>query len=179
MFSLRALCLKLVHLDVVDRGSCLRRLILKLYRVLHLVEGVTEEFLCQHRLQIPNLDVFVNLDELSCQLLPLCLSLGNLDLVLLALLLVAHIDQLYGLVLDPDPHQFVLDLYQFSLSIHFLLREIVLDKSIDLLVEVLDLDILTLDHIVEVGELQDKLVVGFWVRQMLRHLALQLVELCL
>lgn len=109
----------------------------------------------------------------------LLLCLGYVLRVLLRLLFYSHVGQVDGLVLDPYSHQFVLILDKFTLAVHLFLSEVVTDELLNLLVERLDLDVLSFNHGVEVGVLHLELVCGFWVGQVTPHFGLQLLKLSL
>ena len=92
------------------------------------------------------------------QLLALLLRLDNFFIVFLSLFNYSHVSQVYCLKLDADAHQLIFLLDKLSLSINFLLNEIVPNELLNLVVQIFYLDVLSLDHTVQVLKLQLKLV---------------------
>lgn len=70
----------------------------------------------------------------------------------------SHVSQVYRLKLDADAHQLIFLLDKLSFSINFLLNEIVPNELLNLFVQIFYLDVLSLDHAVQVLKLQLELV---------------------
>jgi len=175
LFCLLSLSLLLIKLDVVDGPACFRSRLLNFQPILHLLKGIAKELLGKHRFKVPYQDIFVDFTELSVQFFAFFFSLCNLHRILPALFFAPYDNQLDCLVLYADSHQLIFELNKPALTVHLLLDEIVSHKLVDTFIQVPDLDVLALDHAVEIGQLQVELVISLWVCQMLPHLVLKLL----
>ena len=70
----------------------------------------------------------------------------------------SHVGEIDRLKLDADAHELILILDQLALAIDLLLHEVVPHELLNLLIQVLDLNVLALDHAVEILVLQLELI---------------------
>ena len=70
----------------------------------------------------------------------------------------SHVCEIDRLKLDADAHELILILDQLALAIDLLLHEVVPHELLNLLIQVLDLNVLALDHAVEILVLQLELI---------------------